>query len=125
MELHPARPQQLGGRGEASLSEQIELATKATPHRGAEQSTNHTQCATAERISGHPACSVLPHCLPRPWEDQVPSEVQVAHGVWHQKAVWNWGSHTQSLGQEALARPEGVWLLELTRRNVPLFSHML
>lgn len=69
-----------GEQGEASLSEQIELATKATP-----LSAQIIQCAAAERISGPPACSVLPYRPPRPWEHRVPSEVQGAHGIRHRR----------------------------------------
>lgn len=69
MELHPAQLPQLGGRGEASPSEQIELATKAAPlsaSTGVLSRAQTTQCAAAERISGHPVSSVLPHHPPRP-----------------------------------------------------------
>lgn len=75
------RRERISYKGHSTLSQ----------HRGAELAQT-TRCAAAQRVSQcapyfhtTPVCSVLPHHPPGPRENQVPSEVQGARGVWHER----------------------------------------
>lgn len=132
VEWHRALLQQLEGRGEASLFEQIELTTKATPLStstwGAEQSTNHTMCCCREDFrSPNVLCASTPPARglgrtkfhPKSRESPWRLAQKGCLGV-GQSPSEPWGKAEGERGQEALARPGDLWL-ELTRRNVSLF----